>query len=197
MFYGYQVLGTPSKEELNAMNPSYKEFKFPQIPANPWGSVFKAGTPPEAIDLIGKMLSYIPSRRTKAIEACVHPFFDELRAPSATTHDGTLIHISNFQFTPEELTGVNETLLSQLCPSHLPRATAPSDGGMPSIPEDGELINQNDLNFIEKIEEVPRLGEDVLTPKSTPFSSLNHANGSSSSIHRNTVVAQSGETLLK
>lgn len=63
-----KILGTPSKDELKAMNPNYQEFKFPPIKANPWGSVFKPGTSPEAIDLVGKMLSYVPSNRTRAIE---------------------------------------------------------------------------------------------------------------------------------
>lgn len=26
-----QVLGTPSREEIHAMNPNYTEFKFPQV----------------------------------------------------------------------------------------------------------------------------------------------------------------------
>lgn len=27
----WQVLGTPSREEIHAMNPNYTEFKFPQV----------------------------------------------------------------------------------------------------------------------------------------------------------------------
>lgn len=50
------------------MNPNYQEFKFPQIRAYPWGSIFKPSTPPEAIDLIGKLLAYVPDKRLKAIE---------------------------------------------------------------------------------------------------------------------------------
>jgi hypothetical protein len=50
------------------MNPNYQEFKFPQIRAYPWGSIFKPSTSPESIDLIGKLLAYVPDRRLKAIE---------------------------------------------------------------------------------------------------------------------------------
>jgi hypothetical protein len=50
------------------MNPNYQEFKFPQIRAYPWGSIFKPSTPPESIDLIGKLLAYVPDKRLKAIE---------------------------------------------------------------------------------------------------------------------------------
>lgn len=52
------------------MNPNYQEFKFPQIRAHPWGSIFKPGTAPDAIDLIGKLLAYVPDKRYKAIEVC-------------------------------------------------------------------------------------------------------------------------------
>lgn len=63
-----QVLGTPTKDELKSMNPNYQEFKFPQIRAYPWGSIFKPSTPPESIDLIGKLLAYVPDKRLKSIE---------------------------------------------------------------------------------------------------------------------------------
>ena len=62
------MLGTPTKDELKSMNPNYQEFKFPQIRAYPWGSIFKPSTPPESIDLIGKLLAYVPDKRLKSIE---------------------------------------------------------------------------------------------------------------------------------
>jgi glycogen synthase kinase 3 beta len=36
---------------------------------------------PNAIDLISKLLEYTPTQRLSAVEAMVHPFFDELRDP--------------------------------------------------------------------------------------------------------------------
>lgn len=35
----WQVLGTPTREEIRCMNPNYTEFKFPQIKAHPWHKV--------------------------------------------------------------------------------------------------------------------------------------------------------------
>ncbi|KAA8563717.1 hypothetical protein EYC84_011736 [Monilinia fructicola] len=35
-----------------------------------------------AIELISKLLEYTPTERLSAIEAMVHPFFDELREPT-------------------------------------------------------------------------------------------------------------------
>jgi serine/threonine protein kinase len=50
------------------MNPNYQEFRFPQIRAHPWGSIFKPNTPQDAIDLIGRLLAYVPDKRYRAIE---------------------------------------------------------------------------------------------------------------------------------
>lgn len=49
-----KVLGTPSREEIHAMNPNYTEFKFPQIKAHPWTKVFSKRMPPDAVDLVGR-----------------------------------------------------------------------------------------------------------------------------------------------
>jgi hypothetical protein len=34
-----KILGTPSREQIKSMNPSYTEYKFPQIKASPWSKV--------------------------------------------------------------------------------------------------------------------------------------------------------------
>ncbi len=34
-----KVVGTPTREEIQAMNPNYTEFKFPAIKAHPWSKV--------------------------------------------------------------------------------------------------------------------------------------------------------------
>ena len=44
-----KLLGTPSKESIQDMNPNYTEFKFPTIKAHPWSKVFKKNTPASAI----------------------------------------------------------------------------------------------------------------------------------------------------
>ena len=63
-----KILGTPTKDELQFMNPSYQDFRFPQIRANPWVNVFKPGTPADAIEVVEKMLRYVPDSRVKSIE---------------------------------------------------------------------------------------------------------------------------------
>ncbi len=46
------MLGTPSREEIHAMNPNYTEFKFPAIRAHPWSKVFSKRLPADAVDLV-------------------------------------------------------------------------------------------------------------------------------------------------
>ena len=50
-----QVLGTPCKEDIRAMNPNYTDFKFPQIKAHPWGKVFSKRMPADAVDLVSTL----------------------------------------------------------------------------------------------------------------------------------------------
>lgn len=83
-----KVLGTPSKEEIQAMNPNYTEFKFPQIKPHPWTKVFRSRTTPDAIDLVAKMLQYNPSLRLKPMDGLTHAFFDELRNPDTRLPNG-------------------------------------------------------------------------------------------------------------
>jgi len=96
-----KVLGTPTREEISAMNSNYTEFKFPQIKACQWKKIFRRTTPDEAMDFIGDMLAYAPDRRIKALEGCVHPFLDELREENKTLANGTPIP-ELFDFTPHE-----------------------------------------------------------------------------------------------
>ena len=58
-----QVLGTPSREDIHAMNPNYTEFKFPQIKAHSWSRIFSKRIPPDAVDLV---------RAPPVLGACLH-----------------------------------------------------------------------------------------------------------------------------
>jgi len=76
-----KIMGTPTKEQVMLMNPNYTELKFPQVKVHSWQKVFRSKAPPEAIDLISKLLVYNPKDRLKAVNVLTHPFFDELRDP--------------------------------------------------------------------------------------------------------------------
>ena len=112
-----KVLGTPRRDEIEAMNPNYTEFQFPQIKAHPWNKVFRSRTPVAAIDLISKMLAYDPIKRIKPLEAAAHPFFDELRQPNMKFPDGTSLP-DMYTFTKQELQQVSLEIQDILVPEH-------------------------------------------------------------------------------
>ncbi|KAK9273770.1 hypothetical protein L1049_018580 [Liquidambar formosana] len=62
-----KILGTPTREEIKCMNPNYSEFKFPQIKAHPWHKIFHKRMPPEAVDLVSRLLQYSPNLRCTAV----------------------------------------------------------------------------------------------------------------------------------
>jgi glycogen synthase kinase 3 beta len=118
-----KVLGTPTREQIRTMNPNYMEHKFPQIKPHPFNKVFRKADA-NAIDLIARLLEYTPTERQSAIDAMVHPFFDELRAPTTKLPDsrhgtGQLRDLPDlFDFTRHELS-IAPNLNEQLVPAHI------------------------------------------------------------------------------
>ncbi|KAE9622051.1 hypothetical protein Lal_00033058 [Lupinus albus] len=112
-----KILGTPTREEIRCMNPNYTEFKFPQIKAHPWHKVFHKNMPREAVDLVSRMLQYSPNLRCTALEACAHPFFDNLRDPKVSLPNGRAMP-PLFDFTAQELAGAPDELRRRLIPEH-------------------------------------------------------------------------------
>ncbi|KAI5068473.1 hypothetical protein GOP47_0016818 [Adiantum capillus-veneris] len=118
-----KVLGTPTREEIKCMNSSYNEHKFPQIKAHPWHKIFPKQTPPEAIDLVSRLLQYSPNLRLTALEACAHSFFDELRDPAMRLPTGRPLP-PLFDFKLPELKGASPELLQKLIPPHVQKTRA-------------------------------------------------------------------------
>ncbi|XP_018676230.2 shaggy-related protein kinase alpha isoform X1 [Musa acuminata AAA Group] len=138
-----KVLGTPTREEIKCMNPNYTEFKFPQIKGHPWHKIFHKRMPPEAVDLVSRLLQYSPNLRCTAVsteclylnrqlwhvylihfsfpliqlEALIHPFFDELRDPTTRLPNGRFLP-PLFNFKPYELKGVPSEIVTKLIPEH-------------------------------------------------------------------------------
>ena len=85
-----KVLGSPTREEVLAMNPTPTSFRFPHISPQPWSKVFKTVTkvPPTAIDLASRWLRYKPAERLDPFESLLHPFFDELRQEGVRMPNG-------------------------------------------------------------------------------------------------------------
>ncbi|KAI1714050.1 protein kinase domain-containing protein [Ditylenchus destructor] len=119
-----KLLGTPTREQIQQMNPNYREFRFPSIRAHPWSRVFRVQTPSEAIDLVSKVLEYNPAGRLTPLQACTHSFFDELRNPNTRLPSGKPLP-SILDFTKHELT-IEPHLNAKLCPQLAGNSTAQS-----------------------------------------------------------------------
>lgn len=115
-----KVLGTPTRDQILAMNPNYTEFKFPQIKAIPWPRFFKNKAPSDAIDFIASLLVYVPSQRPKPYQSLLHPFFDELRDPNTRLPNGAPLP-NLFEWTQQERELVDPGLLGQLTPEWIKR----------------------------------------------------------------------------
>merc|ERR1719504_523210 len=111
-----KVLGTPTREELMAMNPNYTEFKFPQIKPHPWHKVFRSRTCPETIEFVSKLLQYDPKLRPTGIQACEHQFFDELRDPNTKISSSKGLPSALFTFSKEERALMDKELEAKLIP---------------------------------------------------------------------------------
>jgi len=111
-----KVLGTPTREQIREMNPNYTEFKFPQIKSHPWQKVFRARTPPDAIQLVARLLEYTPSARITPLQACAHPFFNELRESNQKLPNGRDLP-PLFNFTEAEL-AIQPSLNASLMPRY-------------------------------------------------------------------------------
>ena len=115
-----KILGTPTKEQIYAMNPNHTSFKFPQIKPHPWVKVFRNKAPATAIDLIEKWLCYEPLKRLDPFESLTHPFFDELREPNAKMPGGAPLPPTLFDFSEAELKlMVQKNLVDKMIPAHL------------------------------------------------------------------------------
>ncbi|XP_076764510.1 glycogen synthase kinase-3 beta isoform X3 [Xylocopa sonorina] len=155
-----KVLGTPTRDQIREMNPNYTEFKFPQIKAHPWQKfmlqrmsglkcsmehqkirVFRARTPSEAMELVAGLLEYTPSGRITPLEACAHPFFDELREQGTRLPNGRELP-PLFNFTEYELR-IQPALNSILKPKYMQTS---ENSGSQSEPVAGSSGNSSDNN---------------------------------------------------
>lgn len=76
-----KILGTPNRQEIRNMNPSYLQYKFPVIKCFTWKEVFKNKkfVTDEFFDFLTLIFQYDPAKRPSPLEALTHPFFDELK----------------------------------------------------------------------------------------------------------------------
>ncbi|BGP32246.1 hypothetical protein JCM10296v2_004027 [Rhodotorula toruloides] len=124
-----KVLGTPTRQHVKAMNAHYTEHNFPQVQAVPLEQILPRASP-AAIDLLGSLILYDPSRRLTAIEAMAHHFFDDLRRGNMRESNGSwgvqmpngkCVTVGLFDFSRFELS-IRPDLNAILVPPHARQA---------------------------------------------------------------------------
>jgi len=120
-----KVLGTPSKQEILAMNPEYTQTHFPVVKPLPWKIVFAGVSyenepvPDDAIAFLSCLLKFTPNERLRAFDCLAHPYFDELRLETTKIpHGGKMPPL--FNFTNEEIKiAKKKQILNKLIPKWL------------------------------------------------------------------------------
>lgn len=111
-----RVLGTPTKEDLKAMNPDYEGLNLPHVPKKEWESVFHSRVSPDAVRLVANMLVYSPIKRPTAFECLTADVFQILRNPSQRLPDGEPLP-TLFNWTPHELETMTSDVKAKLVES--------------------------------------------------------------------------------
>ncbi|GAA5875700.1 hypothetical protein JCM1840_003179 [Sporobolomyces johnsonii] len=112
-----KVLGTPTKEQIRLMNPSYMEHHFPQIKPVTLSKILPSASA-SALDLLSALLTFAPQDRIPAIDALAHPFFDDLKVPGVVMPNGKPLPRDLFMFSRHELS-IRPDLIRLLVPPHL------------------------------------------------------------------------------
>jgi glycogen synthase kinase 3 beta len=146
-----KVLGTPTRDEIQMMNPNYTEFRFPMIRPHPWQRVFRPRTPQDAVDLVSRLLRYTPTARLTPMQAMAHEFFDELRDPNCKLPTSNPLP-PLFDFSEHELT-IEPALNRKLLPNsqQLPSGTeaSSSNASMNDVAGTSEGISGNGIPSAE------------------------------------------------
>lgn len=108
-----EVIGFPDDYDLRGMGVKRGEHFDGVVPIG-IKKKLTGKAPPQAIDLISKVLVYNPEKRIRPIDALLHPYFDPLRESKITINKQDITDLFNFQ--PEEIAG-NERLINKLTPS--------------------------------------------------------------------------------
>ncbi|THG03853.1 hypothetical protein TEA_011750 [Camellia sinensis var. sinensis] len=74
--------------------------------------IFHKRMPPEAVDLVSRLLQYSPNLRCAALDALIHPFFDELRDSNTRLPNGRFLP-PIFNFKPHGMKF--ETIFPDVC----------------------------------------------------------------------------------
>jgi len=110
----FKVLGTPSTEDLTAMNENFKYTKYPQFDKIGWSKIFGSFCPNDAFSITESLLAYNPKSRIKSINILSFKFFDELFIEDKRMVNKAPLPPELFQFNESELSAATEFTLEKL-----------------------------------------------------------------------------------
>eukprot|EP00929_Paragymnodinium_shiwhaense_P014169 TRINITY_DN122051_c0_g1_i1.p1 TRINITY_DN122051_c0_g1~~TRINITY_DN122051_c0_g1_i1.p1 ORF type:complete len:350 (-),score=70.64 TRINITY_DN122051_c0_g1_i1:102-1151(-) len=115
------VLGTPTPQEVKAMNPDYSSFEFtPKLERLDWERVCQpARSHQGANDVLSSLLKYDPVARITPLQCLLHSFYDVLRSEDRPAHRML------FNFMKQELWFASEPDRRRLIPTWYRNLTAP------------------------------------------------------------------------
>ncbi|XP_072805996.1 mitogen-activated protein kinase 15 isoform X4 [Vicugna pacos] len=80
-----ETIPPPSEEDLLALGSSYSASVVPPLGSRPrqtLDALLPAGTPPEALDLLKRLLVFAPDKRLSAAQALQHPYVQRFHCPA-------------------------------------------------------------------------------------------------------------------
>jgi len=119
-----KVLGSPNRAQVCAMNQQYFKFQFPNLAPSSWRTIYHLSVGPAFISLLSAFLQYDPEARIRALEACAHHCFDDLREERTRCPDGQPLPANLFNLTDHELSVCSPGLQERLVPAWYAAQTA-------------------------------------------------------------------------
>ena len=99
-----RVLGTPSRDDVAAMNRGYPAGSaLPALRRTPWARVFRVSPEPHALALLASVLVYAPHQRPSAAQLLAHPWFADLPNRAVKLPSGAPLPRTLFDYSKEEL----------------------------------------------------------------------------------------------
>jgi len=112
--YIMRLLGSPTRDEIKAMNKNYKiPDTLPHIARAPWSKIFRILPEDDALAIIDSLLVYVPSERATAAQLLVNPWFSSLAKHSTKLPNGCPLPPALFDYSKEELDAVSKLELGE------------------------------------------------------------------------------------
>nr|XP_027202818.1 shaggy-related protein kinase GSK2-like [Dermatophagoides pteronyssinus] len=118
-----QILGSPTKQQIESMNPEYSNFNFPEYKKVDLRQLFKKNPdlPDSFYELLSNLFKYDPSSRIHPFDALALPFFDELRDEHYRLPHGK-IPPPIYNFSEHELNQMSQETKYKVIPKWLLKA---------------------------------------------------------------------------